>query len=221
MNFIRVTLSILLLFIVSKNFAQEKVIADTADMDTTIFKKVEIEAGFPGGTPAWQKFLERNLNGQVPSDKGASTGLYRVLVQFVVSKEGFVSEVKPLTSLGYGMEQEVVRAIKKSGVWIPAQQSGRFVKAYRTQPVVFMVSAENFTIYTDVNFVLHPDVDNEITVEAGRTKSEDLRLTISKGTVTPTGNGKFIAQVTGTGRVIIEVFKKNKSLGTASFEVKQ
>ncbi|MBI1781324.1 MAG: TonB family protein [Sphingobacteriales bacterium] len=110
--------------------------------DDQIFTKVEIEAGFPGGDGAWKKFLERNLNGQVPSDNGAPEGTYRVLVQFVVDKEGNVSDVKPLTSYGYGMEEEAVKAIKKGPKWTPAEQNGRKVKAYRTQPIVFQVTSE-------------------------------------------------------------------------------
>ncbi|MGE5108074.1 MAG: TonB family protein [Sphingobacteriales bacterium] len=119
-----------------------QVVQAPVEDDNTIFTKVEIEAGFPGGAGAWQKFLERNLNGQTPSDNGAPEGSYRVLVQFVVDKEGNVSDVKALTNYGYGMEDEAVKAIKKGPKWIPAEQNGRKVKAYRTQPIVFQVTGE-------------------------------------------------------------------------------
>jgi protein TonB len=121
---------------------ETKVVQAPVEDDNTIFTKVEIEAGFPGGDGAWKKFLERNLNGQVPSDNGAPEGTYRVLVQFVVDKEGNVSDVKSLTSYGYGMEEEAVKAIKKGPKWTPAEQNGRKVKAYRTQPIVFQVTSE-------------------------------------------------------------------------------
>lgn len=220
MGLFKMVLSILLLFVVSKNFAQQKAVADTTDANSVIFSRVEVEAGFPGGQPAWQIFLEKNLKGDVPVNNGAPVGIYRVLVQFVVSKEGFVSDVKSITNLGYGMEQEVVRTIKKSGVWIPAQQDKRFVKAYRTQPVVFMVSADEFDINSAQKYMLFAGADNELFVEAGKVKSGDMRLTISKGTITAAGDGKFIARVNGTGRVIINVYKKNKNLGAVSFEIK-
>ncbi|WP_409965983.1 hypothetical protein PIECOFPK_02390 [Mycovorax composti] len=54
-------------------------------------------------------------------------------------KGGNVSDVKPLTSLGYGMEQEAIRVIKKSGRWKPAIQNGREVKSFRKLPVKFIV----------------------------------------------------------------------------------
>ena len=44
-------------------------------------------------------------------------GTYTVVVQFVVDKEGNVSDVKALTSHGYGMEDEAVRVIKKGPQW--------------------------------------------------------------------------------------------------------
>ena len=104
-----------------------------------IFTKVEIDASYPGGAGAWKNFLERNLRGETPVDNGASPGSYTVTVQFVVDKEGNVSDIKPLTNLGYGMEQEAVRVLKRSGKWKPAIQNGREVKAYRKQPITFQV----------------------------------------------------------------------------------
>ena len=104
-----------------------------------IFTTVEIDAAYPGGASAWRSFLERNLRGETPVDNGASPGNYTVIIQFVVDVAGNVSDVKPLTSLGYGMEQEAVRVLKKSGRWKPAIQNGREVKAYRKQPITFQV----------------------------------------------------------------------------------
>ena len=63
-----------------------------------------------------------------------------VMVQFVVDKEGRVTDIKPLTKFGFGMEEEVIRILKKSPPWIPAIQFGRSVKAYRKQPVTFVVA---------------------------------------------------------------------------------
>ena len=53
MGLFKMVLSILLLFVVSKNFAQQKAVADTTDANSVIFSRVEVEAGFPGGQPAW------------------------------------------------------------------------------------------------------------------------------------------------------------------------
>ena len=107
-----------------------------------IFTKVEIEAEYPGGAGAWKKFLERNLNGQVAADNSAPAGKYTVVVRFIVAKDGSVSDITPETSVGYGMEAEALRAIKKAPKWTPAQQNGNIVKAYRRQPITFVVGDE-------------------------------------------------------------------------------
>ncbi|MDB5251631.1 MAG: energy transducer TonB [Flaviaesturariibacter sp.] len=112
---------------------------DNTNYDQT-FTKVEVEAEFPGGQGAWSKYLQRNLNAQAPSDAGAPAGQYTVVVQFIVDKEGNISDVKALTSHGYGMEEEAVRAVKRGPKWTPAIQNGRQVKAYRKQPITFVVS---------------------------------------------------------------------------------
>ncbi len=110
--------------------------------ENKIFEKVEIEASFKGGEAAWRKYLERNLNPNVPIDNGAPEGLYTVYVQFVVSKDGSISDVRALTNHGYGMEAEAVKVIKKGPNWTPAVQNGRQVNAYRKQPITFQVTSD-------------------------------------------------------------------------------
>ena len=110
--------------------------------DNKIFDKVEIEAQFPGGDTKWRQYLERNLNANVPVDNGAPEGTYTTVVQFVVDKEGNISDVRAMTSNGYGMEEEAMKVIKKGPKWTAAVQNGRSVKAYRKQPITFQVTGE-------------------------------------------------------------------------------
>ena len=110
--------------------------------DNMIFEKVEIEASFPGGEAKWRQFLERNLSTFNPADEGAPAGTYTTYVQFVVDKEGNISDVRALTNHGYGMEEAAVRVIKKGPRWSPAIQNQRQVKAYRKQPITFRVESE-------------------------------------------------------------------------------
>ncbi|RZJ28631.1 MAG: energy transducer TonB, partial [Chryseobacterium sp.] len=107
--------------------------------DNTIRENVEIPASYPGGPAAWKRFLERNLDRQVGTDNGAPAGAYTVIVQFVVDKQGNVSDLKPITAHGYGLEAEAVRVLKKALQWNPAIQNGFAVKAYKKQPVTFQI----------------------------------------------------------------------------------
>jgi protein TonB len=121
---------------------QGKQIVEEKFDDNKIFDKVEIEASFPGGDSKWRQYLERNANGQVATDNGAPEGTYTTVVQFVVDKEGNISDVRALTNHGYGMEEEAMRVIKRGPKWNPAVQNGRQVKAYRKQPITFRVEGE-------------------------------------------------------------------------------
>ncbi len=100
---------------------------------------VEKEADFVGGQTAWGKFLSRHLNADVPIRKGAPAGKYTVVSRFVVDSDGNISNVRIITDPGFGMGEEVIRILKKSPKWAPAQQFGRNLKAYRKQPVTFVV----------------------------------------------------------------------------------
>ena len=113
--------------------------APKEDDEGKVFNKVEIEAEFPGGTGAWTKYLKNNLDANTPVDNGASEGTYQVIVRFIVSKDGSISDVVAETKHGFGMEAEAMKIIKKGPKWTPAQQNGRMVNAYRRQPITFVV----------------------------------------------------------------------------------
>jgi Gram-negative bacterial TonB protein C-terminal len=108
-----------------------------------IFDKPEIEASFAGGDVAWRRYLERNINGNIPVQNKAPEGSYTVVIQFQVDKQGNISDVKGLTNHGYGMEKEVMRLISAGPKWAPAIQNGRTVNSYKKQPVTFFVMKDD------------------------------------------------------------------------------
>jgi protein TonB len=90
----------------------------------------------------WSRFLLKHLDPETPVKNDAPTGRYSVVIQFVVDKEGNVSEIRPLTSHGHGMEEEAVRVLKRSPQWEPAFLNGYKVKAYHRQVITFEVNPE-------------------------------------------------------------------------------
>lgn len=100
----------------------------------------EKEAEFTDGQNGWMRFLQRNLDANAPVRNKAPLGQFTVVVQFVVGKDGQIENIKPLTRFGFGMEEEAVRILKISPRWVPAQQFGRRVRAYRKQPITFVVT---------------------------------------------------------------------------------
>lgn len=98
-----------------------------------IFTKVEIEATFPGGPAAWTKYVSRAINAQL--DEFTDSDFGTCIVRFVVDKGGNVSDVQATTMKGTKLAEIAVNAIRKGPKWTPAQQNGRYVNAYRLQPV--------------------------------------------------------------------------------------
>lgn len=104
-----------------------------------IWEKVEVAAKFDGD---WSRYLTRNLRPEVPVENNAPAGRYKVQIKFVVDVDGTISDLVPLTNVGYGMEQEAMRVIKQSKKWVPAFQNTKHVKAYHIQNIVFEVVAD-------------------------------------------------------------------------------
>ena len=113
---------------------------DNEDYDKT-FTKVEIESEFPGGAAAWLRYLNKNL--RYPDDAVNNEVQGTVIVQFIVDKEGNVSDVTAISGPDNGgLREEAMRVIKKSGKWTPAIQNGRQVKSYKKQPIVFKLESQ-------------------------------------------------------------------------------
>lgn len=104
-----------------------------------LFTTVEIAASFPGGIGEWRRFLERQLNADLPAENGAPSGVYTVVVSFIVNKLGQVSDVRAETNPGYGTKEEAIRVIQKGPNWIPAEQNGHKVIYRHKQSITFKV----------------------------------------------------------------------------------
>src|ERR1700733_14940645 len=110
---------------------------DTSTKEVT-FTKVMIEAWYPGGDKAWNKYLGKNLHyPEVAVDNGIS-GI--VIVQFVVNVDSTISDVKAVSGpTKGGLREEAIRVIAQSGKWIPAIQNGKTVKSYVRRPISFVI----------------------------------------------------------------------------------
>lgn len=192
--------------------------------EDSVHTKVEIEATFPGGDAIWRKYLTLSLNSDVALNNHAPPGTYTVMVQFIVNKDGIITDVRPLTSHGFGMEDEVVRVIRKGPKWNPAIQDGKQVKAYRKQPVTFQVYSD-FELST---YTLMAGQSNTIEISSDhyKLKAEDIEVTLSYGTITYDSKNKYIITVDKPGRILLTVknrAKKKKdeyNYGTIALEVK-
>jgi periplasmic protein TonB len=75
--------------------------------------------------------LQRNLDASKVISKGLKKGKYIVVVKYLFSKDGTLSDISCENDPGYGMCQEVLRVMKRTKNWTPAGQNGRTVNEYR------------------------------------------------------------------------------------------
>ena len=64
----------------------------------------------------------------------------RVFVQFVVDKDGQLTEIKAVKGIGAGCDEEAVRVLKSAPKWKPGKQRGRPVKVRMILPITFKLS---------------------------------------------------------------------------------
>jgi len=126
----------------AKNNTSALTIGLDPKLGNKIFTQVENEPTFPGGESEWRRFLAKNLDPSIPVDNGAPAGTYKVIVKFIVNKDGSISDVQAETKHGYGMDSAAVALIKKGPRWVPALQNGRNVTAYKKQPITFVLEAQ-------------------------------------------------------------------------------
>lgn len=100
-----------------------------------VFTAVEQRAEFPGGEEALNKWRSSNIRyPQSAIDNGISG---RVVVRFVVEKDGSVSNVTVLKGVDKDLDAEAIRVVKRMPKWTPAKNNGHPVRSYFTLPVLF------------------------------------------------------------------------------------
>jgi len=100
-----------------------------------IFTIVEEIPSFVGGDLAFIKFLQTNL---IYPEKARRMGLEgRVFVQFVVEKDGSVTNVKVLRGMGGDCNEEAIRVMQNSPKWLTGKQRGRPVRVQVVVPIIF------------------------------------------------------------------------------------
>lgn len=99
------------------------------------FTTVEQMPQFPGGEDELMRFILGNLRYPSVAKEVGIEG--RVIIRFVVSKTGDVTNVEILRGLDPSCDKEALRVVKMMPNWIPGKQNGRSVPVYFTLPIVY------------------------------------------------------------------------------------
>lgn len=98
-------------------------------------KALDIESSFPGGPPAWlryiihtQKYPDRAVNNKIQGE---------VWIYFSIDTAGYVRESILFRSVEISIDEQALSVIKKSPNWIPGLENGNKVKTYKIQPLIY------------------------------------------------------------------------------------
>ena len=108
----------------SKKAANEKVL-----------EKAEVMPEYPGGDQAMMQFVAENV--KYPQDAIDKEISGRVLVSFVVEKDGSIGDVKVVKGIGGGCDEEAVRVVNTMPKWKPGMDKGKPVRVSYMMPITF------------------------------------------------------------------------------------
>ena len=103
--------------------------------DNTVYVAVDEMPSYPGGKTEMYKFMKSEL--KYPQDAMDNGIQGRVIVDFVINRDGTIQDVTVKESVDPSLDAEAVRMVKAMPNWIPAKLDGKTVRGRYTLPVLF------------------------------------------------------------------------------------
>ncbi|RVU01731.1 TonB family protein [Mucilaginibacter limnophilus] len=116
-------------------------IIDTVPANNSpVFTQVEEQPVFPGGINGFGQYLGRNI--RYPAEARNKKIAGRVFLNFIVEKDGSLSDIKVMRGIGGGCDEEAMRVLKNSPKWTPGKQNGKVVRVQYTVPIQFDLATD-------------------------------------------------------------------------------
>ena len=119
-----------------KDIADLKQVVTQAEPEPEkVFDMVEQMPTFPGGQQELMSYLGKNIKYPTIAQENGTQG--RVIIQFVVERDGSITDVRVARGVDPYLDKEAVRVVKSMPKWIPGKQNGKAVRVKFTVPVMF------------------------------------------------------------------------------------
>lgn len=106
-----------------------------------VYDVVDEMPQFPGGSQSMLEYLSKNIKYPVVAEENGVQG--RVIVTFVVERDGSITNEKIVKSVDPSLSKEAIRVVKSMPHWIPGRQKGSAVRVKYTVPVTFKLDGSN------------------------------------------------------------------------------
>jgi periplasmic protein TonB len=113
---------------------------DAEIVDNNIYSSagIEVQPEFPGGAAGFSKYVQKNY--RTPEVEQDLKG--RVFVEFVVEKDGSLTDIKVVRDLGFGTGAEAMRMLKNAPKWKPGVQNGKTIRVKYSLPIMLDIKME-------------------------------------------------------------------------------
>lgn len=105
--------------------------------DNAPFTSVEMMPEFEGGNKKMYQWLSKNLN--YPSAAVRANVQGKVFLNFIIERDGSITDVRVLKGIGFGCDEEAIRVVKEMPNWKAGRQNGRAVRVAYTIPIAFQL----------------------------------------------------------------------------------
>ena len=135
-----------------------------APQEEVVFQVVEEMPEFPGGMGEAMKFLAKNIKYPVAAQQAKIEG--RVIVQFVVERDGSISDIHTVRSVSPELDAEAIRVVSLMPKWNPGKQRGKAVAVKYTMPIMFRLQTpepkqEETTLFQQINLKVESGSDSD------------------------------------------------------------
>lgn len=130
-----ILMTVMAIFCLMTASAQKTVVSQE---NQKVFDTVEQMPEYPGGMPALIEFLQSNM--KYPEDAQKQKVEGRVMVMFVVEKDGSITDVKVARNVFPSLDEEAVRVVNAMPKWTPGKEKGKPVRVQYTLPISFRLT---------------------------------------------------------------------------------
>ena len=114
----------------------DKEVKTTQQSEEPVYRVVEHVPTYPGGFEAMYEFLKKEMR----RPEGAEIKSGRVIIRFIVEKDGRLTHFEVLRSPNEKLSEEALRLVKLMPRWTPAKNKGEVVRSLFTIPVTFLMA---------------------------------------------------------------------------------
>lgn len=133
----KISFVVLLLLFSFTGYSQEETPVPEQKVETLNYSQeafdyygIDVPPQFPGGIKEFYGYIAKNY--KAPDTEKVHG---KILVNFIIEKDGSITDVKVIKDIGYGTGKEAVRVLKNSPKWSPGEQNGKKVRVLFTLPI--------------------------------------------------------------------------------------